>query len=531
MRDFENSGRSVAASRNGMAATSHPAATLTAVDILRAGGRAIDAAVAACAVQCVVEAGSTGIGGDCFALLAFDGRAKVTAYNGSGRTPAAATFDWYERAGITSIERSTPHAVTIPGAIEAWSRLINDHGRLSLAEVLAPAIELARSGYAITPRVAFDIATEFDLLRADPTTARTFLGENQVPEVGTVQHQYALADTMEQVGAEGPSAFYRGDIAQEMVEFLRERGGLHTIDDFAGSEGNYVEPITSTYRGMIVHECPPNGQGIIALLIMNILERLPLHKGQPDHPDNLRMEVEATRLAYSVRDAFLGDPANGPIPESVILSDKFADDLAARINTVAPAVDTPVWDAIEHRDTVYISVVDKDRNAVSFINSIFHSYGSALMTPKSGVLFHSRGQSFSLKKGHPNAIAARRRPMHTIIPGMVTNGDRVVMPFGVMGGHYQAMGQASFLTRFLHHGMDIQGAIEAPRLFPLPGTRTIEMEHRLRGVVSKDFEDKGFTVTPPAHAIGGAQAIWIDWTNGTLIGGSDPRKDGCALGY
>ncbi|CAO3441139.1 gamma-glutamyltransferase family protein [Azospirillum endophyticum] len=535
MRNFEDPGRSLAMGRNGMAATSHPAATLTAVEILKADGTAMDAAVAACAVQSVVEAGSTGIGGDCFALIAPQGGTDIRAYNGSGRTPAAMTLERLRAAGVTEIGRQSPHAVTVPGAVEAWARLVADHGRLPLAEVFAPAVAMAREGYAVTPRVAHDIAQQTALLRGDPTAAATFLADGQAPAACTVQTQPLLADTLEAIGREGPGAFYRGAIAQDMVEFLRGVGGFHSLEDFAAAEGEYVTPIRTEYRGRTVHECPPNGQGIIALMILNILKRFS-PAGDPLSPDNLHVEIEATRLAYAARDAFLADPAQAKtsIVER-LLSDALSDELAARID-LGRALDADgVFDAVsggvEHKDTVYIAVVDKDRTAVSFISSIFHPYGSGLMAPRSGVLFHNRGQSFSMVDGHPNMVAPRKRPMHTIIPGMVTEKGRVSLTFGVMGGHYQAMGHAHFLSKLFDHGLDIQSAIDLPRLFPLPGTRTVEAESAIRSAAGPELTRRGFTVKAPGWAIGGAQAIAIDWETGTLLGGSDHRKDGCALGY
>ncbi|MBB3913040.1 gamma-glutamyltransferase [Rhizobium fabae] len=530
MRNFEMPGRSIAVGRNGMAATSHPMATLTAIDILKAGGKAIDAAVGACAVQCVVEAGSTGIGGDCFALLASNGNDDVVAYNGSGRTPAAAHFEWYRDNGITSIERSSPHAVTVPGAVDAWARLVADHGRMSLAEILAPAIALARDGYGITPRVAADLSNQRDMLLRDPSTRRIFLVDDEVPPVGSVQRQPELAQTLETIAALGRDGFYRGPVAEDMVARLNSLGGLHTLEDFASAAGEYVKPISATYRGWTVHECPPNGQGIIALMILKILERFE-RRGDPLGVDNLHIEVEATRLAYAARDRRIADTEVSDVPVEFLLSDELADSLAAKIDLNGVADAAAAFDGAEHSDTVYISVVDKDRNVASFINSIFHPYGSGLMAPNSGVLFHNRGQSFGMKQGHPNAIGPRKRPMHTIIPGLVTRQGKTVLSFGVMGGHYQAMGHAHFLSKLFDFGLDIQSAIDLPRLFPLPGTATVEAEALLRTSIAHDFEARGFKVVAPNWAIGGAQAIWIDDQHNTLLGGSDHRKDGCALGY
>ncbi|MDO3431833.1 gamma-glutamyltransferase [Rhizobium sp. CBN3] len=530
MRNFEMPGRSIAVGRNGMAATSHPMATLTAIDILKAGGKAIDAAVGACAVQCVVEAGSTGIGGDCFALLAFNGNDNIVAYNGSGRTPAAAHFEWYRDNGIASIERSSPHAVTVPGAVDAWARLVADHGRMPLSEILAPAIALARDGYGITPRVAADISNQRELLLRDSSTRRIFLADDQVPRVGSVQRQAELAQTLETIAALGRDGFYRGPVAEDMVARLNSLGGLHTLEDFASAAGEYVKPISATYRGWTVHECPPNGQGIIALMILKILERFE-RNGDPLGADNLHIEIEATRLAYAARDRWIADTTVSDVPVDFLLSEELADSLAAKIDMHGAADATAALDGVEHADTVYISVVDKDRNVASFINSIFHSYGSGLMAPNSGVLFHNRGQSFSMKQGHPNAIGPRKRPMHTIIPGLVTRHGKTVLSFGVMGGHYQAMGHAHFLSKLFDFGLDIQSAIDLPRLFPLPGTATVEAEARLRTSIGENLEARGFKVVAPNWAIGGAQAIWIDDQYNVLLGGSDHRKDGCALGY
>jgi gamma-glutamyltranspeptidase/glutathione hydrolase len=513
-----------------MAATSHATATLAAIDALRDGGNAIDAAVTACAVQCVVEAGSTGIGGDCFALLSRRGSADVIAYNGSGRAPMAATPEWYERRGMTAIDRHSPHAVTVPGAVEAWSRLIKDHGRRPLRAALEPAIALARGGYAISPRVAHDIGKERDLLRRDPTASRTFLSDGEAPSVGSVQRQPELAETLEAIGREGPAAFYRGPIAEEMAGYLRGLGGLHTTDDFARAEGEYVKPITAEFRGRTIYECPPNGQGVIALMILKILSRF---KPRPDplDIDNLHIEIEAARLAYAARDAFLADPAPAAVPLDILLSDRLADELSAKIDLAHAIEILPSFAGAEHKDTVYIAVVDEERNAVSFINSLFNTYGSGLMSPKSGVVFHNRGQGFVLTPGHPNRIGPGKRPLHTIIPGMAAENGRVFMPFGVMGGQYQAMGHAYLLANLFDHRLDLQTAIDLPRLFPLPGTNIVEMEQRLRDRHGAELEARGFVVRPPARAIGGAQAIAIDWERGTLLGGSDPRKDGCALGF
>jgi gamma-glutamyltranspeptidase/glutathione hydrolase len=530
MRDFENGGRSVVVAQHGMAATSHPLSTLAAVNILQSGGNALDAAIAACAVQGVVEPGSTGIGGDCFALIAPRGGSKLVAYNGSGRAPAAATTGWYAEQGIAKIDRCSAHAVTVPGAVEAWSRLLADHGTMTLRELLKPAIAFARDGYPISPRVHRDWAAQAVLLRKDANAAAIFLPRGNVPAIGTVHRQPLLADTLEAIATAGERAFYEGAIAAEMVDYLRGIGGLHTLEDFAATQGEYVQPIHTDFRGYQIWECPPNGQGAIALLILNILSQFE-GKGDPLAIDRLHIEIEATRLAYAIRDRFLADPAQAVVPVEWMLSQSLAEHLAKKIDLTRAIDPIARHIAPEHTDTVYIAIVDRDRNAVSFINSIFTNFGACLASPKAGVLFHNRGESFVIDPEHPNRIAPRKRPLHTIIPGMVTQGDRAIMPFGIMGGHYQAMGHAHFISKVLDYGLDVQSAIDLPRVFPHPISGLVEVERALRDRYDAELTRRGFRVGSPPAPVGGAQAIWIDRENGTLSGGSDPRKDGCALGY
>ncbi|WP_193175811.1 gamma-glutamyltransferase [Oricola nitratireducens] len=529
MRNFEIPTRSVTVSRDAMAATSHPSATLTALQIMTAGGNAMDAAIAACAVQCVVEPGSTGIGGDCFALYAPNGSDEVVAYNGSGRTPAAMTPEWFEERGLTEVPRQSPAAVTVPGAIDAWTRLHADHGRLPFADLLAPAIRFAEEGYAISPRVHRDWSLEEELLAADPTAARIFLPAAHAPKIGEIHRQPELAETLKRITAKGRSGFYEGPVAEDMVSYLRSLGGLHTMEDFANAHGEYVTPVVTDFRGYRIHECPPNGQGIIALLILNILSRFEAN-GDPQSPDRLHIEIEATRLAYAARDAWIADPDTSDVPVDELLSDALADRLAATIDLSQALTDLPPFEMPLHRDTVYISVVDRDRNAVSFINSIFDCFGTGLVAPRTGVILHNRGQSFSLKPGHPNRIGPSKRPLHTIIPGMVSHNGRIEMPFGVMGGYYQALGHANLISKVFDYGMDLQQAIDLPRMMPTSDGTSVEVEHTIADSTRAELERRGFTFTPSQDPIGGAQAIRIDWKNGTLTGASESRKDGIALG-
>jgi len=533
MRDFQMPGRSPVHALNAMAATSQPAATLAAIEILRAGGNAIDAAVAAAAVLAVVEPGSTGIGGDCFVLHAPAGGDEIIAYNGSGRAPGAAEAAWFVERGIDAIDETSAHAVTVPGAVDAWDRLIADHGRKGLDAALRPAIALAEEGYAVHPRCAYDWAKAADKLRADPGAAALFLPGGAPPASGDVHRQPALAATLRRIAAEGRAGFYAGPVAEEIVETLRARGGLHRLDDFAAAEGEYVAPIKTRYRGLDIHECPPNGQGIVALIMLNILEGHALGAAAPlDDPlgaARLHLEVEAGRIAYADRDALLADPRMAAVPVAEMLSPAHAAEARARIRPDRAMDDVPAPNFPAHEDTVYLCVVDPDGNAVSFINSVFHGFGSGIAAPRSGVLLQNRGAGFVVRPGHPNCIAPGKRPMHTIIPGMASENGRVVMPFGVMGGQYQPFGHVHFITNLVDYGMDVQAALDCPRVFRYG--ETLEVERGVPEASLRALAERGHRVVRAEDPLGGGQAIRIDHERGVLIGGSDPRKDGCALGF
>jgi gamma-glutamyltranspeptidase/glutathione hydrolase len=531
MRNLELPGRSPAMSIHGMAATSHPLATMTAIAVLRDGGTAMDAAVAACAVQCVVEPQSTGIGGDCFVLMAPGGGDGIIGFNGSGRAPAAATVDWFRRQGVSELARNTAHSVTVPGAVDAWGQLVRDHGRKSLGELLQPAIAFARDGYPVHQRVSFDWAREAELLRRDPTARRIFLPQDRAPRAGDVHRQPELARTLTIIAEEGPDGFYKGPVAEDIVTYLQSLGGCHTLEDFAGAHGEYVTPIKTGYRGYEVYECPPNGQGIVALEMLNILSGFDLAGLDPVSVERLHLEAEAAKLAYRDRDAMLADPDQASVPVAEWLSEERAERLRQMISPERALTELPSAPIPAHMDTVYITVVDKDRNAVSFINSLFESFGSGLVSPKTGVVLQNRGSGFSLDPSHPNCVAPGKRPLHTIIPAMLCRDGRAAMSFGVMGGHYQACGHAHLLTNLIDYGLDVQQAIDQPRIFPLPGAKSVDMESGVPDDVVDGLRKLGHRPSRPKRPIGGAQAVQIDWKRGVLTGGSDPRKDGCALGY
>lgn len=529
MRNLEAPGRSPVMATEGMASTSHPLATSAALDILKQGGNALDAAIAACAVQCVVEPHSTGIGGDCFCLYSPGGSTQLIAYNGSGQTPAAASFEWYQSQGINTLERQSPHTVTVPGAVNAWCQLNEDHGKLPMPVLLERAIHYAREGYPITSRVSVDFAMQAALLKNNAAAAEVFLPDGKTPAEGSLHRQPALAATLDAIGQAGRDAFYQGEIAADMVDTLQALGGLHTLEDFATVTGEYVTPIQTRYKGYDVFQVPPNGQGVIALQLLNIVSGFAVD--EPLSVERLHLEIEAGRQAYQDRYLYVADQRQAQVPVEWLLSAEHANEIREHINPAMRLAELPQYTSPGHRSTVYISVVDKDRNACSFINSLFHSFGSVQMAPKSGVMFHNRGESFVMVPDHPNCIGPRKRPMHTIIPGMVARNDKVIMPYGVMGGDYQSYGHMQFLTRHLDFGMDIQEAQDAPRLFPTPGVNEVEYESTFNTGTIEALKKLGHPMVPASRPIGGSQAISIDWQSGILTGGSDPRKDGCAIGY
>lgn len=525
MRDFITPSRSVAVGERGMAATSHPQATLAALDILKAGGNAMDAALAAVALQGVIEPQMTGIGGDCFVIHAREAGAPV-ALNGSGRTPAATDLAATMAKGATALAPTAVEAVTVPGAVDAWCGLHAAHGSKPLEEIFAPAIDAAENGFRITPRVASDWTRFRARPESHPAAAAHFLPGGAAPAIGDWRSQPALGRTLRRIAHEGRAAFYEGEVAEEITQVLRALGGVHTAADFAAHRAEDVTPISASYRGHEVLECPPNGQGLAALMILRILEGYDIKA--LSEVDRIHLLAEASKAAYRARDAFFCDPVHGKVDAAHFLSDGYIGATRKKISMTraSAAVD---WDDIEHTDTVYVTVVDRDLNAVSFINSLFNPFGSGIYAPKSGVLLHNRGWGFRLKPGHPNALGPNKRPMHTIIPGMVMKDGRCVMPFGVMGGHYQATGHGNFLSNVFDLGMDIQAASEAPRSFAFDGV--LSLEPTFAKEIGTQLAARGHDVRWAEAALGGCQAIWIDHARGVLLGATDHRKDGVALGF
>ncbi len=526
MRDYQLPGRSAVFAQNGMVATSTPLASKVAIQILESGGNAVDAAIAAAVLLGICEPQMTGIGGDCFVLVKPAGSDEVIALNGSGRAPAALSADTLRDEGHKVMPLHSAASVTVPGAVDAFCQLSKDYGRAGLAMSLAPAIHYARAGVTLGPR------TCFDWQRAEPSlqgAARDFyLLDGQVPKPGQVFRAPGQADVLEKIAMQGRDGFYTGEVAQDMVDSLNAAGGVHTLDDFEATACTYTTPISGTYKEMDLLEHPPNGQGATAILINNILSHFDLPALDPLGAQRAHLEAEAAKLAYDARNRFIADPAMTTRLDHM-LSAQTAEKLASLIDPKrAMAAPAAISESV-HKETVYLTVVDRDLMAVSLIYSVFHSFGSGLASSKFGINFQNRGAGFSLEQGHPNEAGGGKRPMHTIIPAMLRQNGRVIMPFGVMGGAYQPNGHARFVTNLVDFNMHPQAAIDAPRSFSDEGNMTVERGYS--DAVRNELSDMGHKVTIPDVAIGGAQAILIDYENGILQGASDPRKDGCALGY
>lgn len=529
MRNFDLPGRSAVYAENGMAATSHPLATATALSVLKSGGNAVDAAIAACATLCVVEPHMTGIGGDCFVILA-EPDGAIHGLNGSGRAPMAAEAERYRSMGHQQVPTFGALSVTVPGAIDAWEKLSQRFGTKGFDELFADAIRYGEEGYAIHGRVARDWPKAVEWLAKDEGGALHYLVDGRAPSVGSRHGAPALAATLRTIARDGAKAFYQGEIGAEIAATVRAGGGFLSLDDLAAVSADWVDTISVRYGDLDVHEIPPNGQGITALILMRLLAKLGAGSLAPDSAERAHLEIEAARLAYSVRDHLVADPSTMTVTPQQLLSDAYIDRLAARFDPARRMEDVTPPD-MPSSDTVYLSVVDRDRRAVSFINSTYHAFGSRVVTPKSGITLQNRGAGFSLVPGHPNEIGPGKRPMHTIIPAMATRGGKPVISFGVMGGDYQPMGHAHVLSNMVDHGMDPQEAIDHPRIFWGDEDDALAAETGIGADVRAELQKRGHTVADAPSPHGGGQAVVIDETSGFLIGASDPRKDGCAMGW
>ncbi|MEO1720351.1 MAG: gamma-glutamyltransferase family protein, partial [Pseudomonadota bacterium] len=451
------------------------------------------------------------------------------ALNASGRAPQGATLDALNEAGISEIAQTSPHAVTVPGAIDGWSRLLADHGTRSFADVLKAAIGYARDGFPVSPRVHFDWRRAFETISANEGGRQHLLFDGQVPEVGRVVRMPALADTLERIASEGRDGFYAGAVAEDIVGDLRELGGFHTVEDFARQSSEYVDPIAVTYGGLTLHELPPNNHGVVALIALRMLEQIGRISDDPGSAERFHVMVEVARHAYAMRDEFVADPAMADVPVDHMLADETIAELVSRVDRTRRRPDLGPTPQPAGSDTVYLTVADGSGMMVSFINSLYNSFGSGIVARKSGVVLQNRGQGFSLERGHANCIAPGKRPMHTLVPAIVTENGVPTMSFGVMGGAFQPLGHAYVITNMRDYGMDPQEALDFPRVFF--DDEPVLVEDTVSQQVRDQLSAMGHTVGVREEPWGGGQIIMRDPRTGVLTGASDPRKDGTALGY
>jgi gamma-glutamyltranspeptidase/glutathione hydrolase len=526
--------RSVVMAQHGMVASSQPLAVEVGVGILKKGGNALDAAIATALTLGVVEPVSTGIGGDAFLLYqrATDGR--IYGVNGSGRCPQRLTLAALQRRGIQGIPRTGLASVTVPGAIDAFVEVQRRHGKLTFAEVLEPAIHYASEGFPVSEIIAKQWQAAVPLLSQQPSSARTYLIDGNAPQAGEVHRQPNLARTLKLLASEGRDAFYQGDIARQIVQFSQENDGFLTLEDFSRHTTDWVEPISTDYRGYTILELPPNGQGITALMALNILEGFDLATMEYGSAAYYHLLIEATKQAFADRSRYVADPKFADLPIDGLLSKAYAK---ARRQEIAPdrAGDYHAGSPIPFGNTVYVACVDGERNVVSLINSVFTTFGSGVVAGDTGICLQNRGAGFVDDPQHPNALAPGKRPLHTIIPAMIQKGGRPWLCFGVMGGDVQPQGHVQVAINLIDFHMNVQEALEAPR-YRIMGGRLVALERAIPHAVRQALEAMGHELLPygeipPGTPYGGGQAIFIDDARGVLQGGSDHRKDGCAIGY
>ncbi len=529
-------GRSVARANQGMVATSQPLASQVGLEILKRGGNAVDAAIAVAAMLNVTEPNMTGIGGDCFAMIYTAKSKKLDALNASGRCPKALTLDHFTAKKITQMPLTGMETITVPGAFDGWLTVLEKYGTMKFADLMAPAISYAENGFPVMEKISADWEPEVGKLKQDPAAAATYLVDGGAAKPGTIFTQKNLAKTFRMLVKGGRDAYYRGEIARAIVDYCQKHGGFLGMEDFAAQKSNWVEPISTTYRGYTLHELPPNNQGLTALLILNILEGLDLKGMRNDPVLYYHTLIEATKIAFADRNRYIADPAFAKLPVKELISKDYAAKRRALLDP-KKAIDPPKYGDVNlGSDTTYFTVVDKDRNAVSFINSLFNSFGSGIVAGETGIMLQNRGSGFSLDPNHPNKLEPGKRPFHTLIPAMVFKDGKLLMSYGVMGGDIQAQGHSQVLINLVDRGMNLQQAIDAPRIRYISG-KGVMLEDTLPSSVIADLVQRGHERVLPPEGIkhralmGGGQAIMIDAESGALAGASDPRKDGLAIGY
>ena len=531
--------RSVVFARNGLIATSQPLASAAGLQVLMAGGNAVDAAVTAAATLSVVEPTMTGIGGDLFALLHEGRTGAIHALNASGRAPRAASLEAVLEVG--EMPSFGIESVSVPGAVDGWHQLLERHGTISFGRALAPAIEYARNGFAVTEVVASQWQTTADLLALDPAAANTFLPNGRAPRAGEVFANPYLAETLQQLAREGRDAFYEGPIAKAIAADARRRNGWLDEADLTAHRSDWVEPIRTTFRGYEVLELPPNTQGITALEALNLLELDDLGSLQHNSAAYLHRLIEAIRIAFADRDAYIADPASVP-PELIerLVSKEYAVTRHNEIDpdqaapTYAPwgedvAGNTPGAPRSGKGDTVYLATADRQGNVVSLIQSLFGAFGSGIVAGDTGIVLQNRASLFSTDPTHPNCLAPGKRPFHTLVPALVLRADAPWLSFGVMGGDMQTQAHVQVLLNMLLFGMNVQAAGEAARArWTGDG---VALETGISEEARRGLRARGHRLVEMTGGFGGYQGIQVDAARGVLMGGSDPRKDGLAMGY
>ena len=534
VRPIPNAGRSAVVARNGMVAASQPLASQVGLRILQEGGNAVDAAVATAATLALVAPMMTGPGGDMFALVYTAATGELAGLNASGFSPKAANIDFFTSRDLDRVPTKSAFSVTVPGAVDGWVTLLDKYGTMSLEQVLEPAIDYAENGFPVSEIFAENWARYGSWYEKDPEFVRAYYTDGKAPEHGDVFVNKPLGWTYRQIANGGRDAFYKGEIARRIVDRLNGLGWPVTLEDLDYQHSDWVEPISTTYKGHRVFELPPNGQGMAALEILNILEGYDLKSLGHNSAKYVHLFVEAKRLAFADLGAWLGDPERAELPISTIISKDYARRQRKRIDPgkAAPHVTTGITGPVEWLegvgDTVYFTVVDKDRNVVSFINSLFNGFGSGVVVPGTGLLLQDRGALFSLDPEHPNRIEGRKRPYHTIIPAMAFKDGKPWLSFGVMGGDLQPQGHVQVLLNMIEFGMNVQEAGEAPRASH--GGGGVALENGIDSRVWAELERMGHTVRE-SGPMGGYQAIQIDWERGVLFGGTDPRKDGTVAAW
>jgi len=526
-------GRSMVMSRGGIVAAESPLAAQAGATILSRGGNAVDAIVAANATMGVVAPMMNGMGGDLFAIVYDAKSGKLFGLNASGWAPTGLTIEFLKSKGVTQMPQHGIHSVTVPGAVDGWSKLLERFGRKKLSEDLAPAIHYARDGFPVSERTAGDWAEDEGNLRSEPNLAKTYLVAGRAPKAGEVFRNPDLATSLEKVAAGGRDAYYKGEIGRAIVSYSQRLGGRMTAADLADYSSQWVEPISTTYHGWTVYEIPPNGQGIAALMMLNLMETQPLAKFGFASPDALHVMIESKKLAYADLLRYVGDPEFNKIPVEGMLSKDYASQRASLVDmrhaNCDRAAGTP---PSATGDTTYLSAVDAEGNMVSLIQSNYDGFGARLVADGAGFVLQDRGGLFSLDPASPNALAPRKRPLHTIIPAFMTRGDGRIA-FGIMGGFNQAQAHAQFVANIVDFGMNIQAALESPRFTKYTfGGCDLDMEDRVSEATRVELATRGHKITPHhgfSSNFGGGQAVMRNFKTGVNSGASDPRKDGEAV--